>query len=77
MVLKQGGTLAGAGVVVGLIMASLLTRLMASLLYGVSPIDLPTFGAVALALSAIALLASYLPARRASSVDPVMALRAE
>ena len=77
MVLKQGGSLAGAGVVVGLVVASFLTRLMASLLYGVSPIDLPTFGAVALALSAIALLASWLPARRASSVDPVTALRFE
>jgi putative ABC transport system permease protein len=77
MVLKQGGSLAAAGVVVGLVVASFLTRLMSSLLYGVSPIDVPTFGAVAVALSAIALLASWVPARRASSVDPVTALRFE
>lgn len=77
MVLKQGGTLAAAGVVVGLIGASLLTRLMSSLLYGVNPIDLPTFAAVALALTGIALVASYVPARKASSVDPVTALRFE
>ena len=77
MVLKQAGTLALAGVVVGLAAAAGLTRLMSSLLYGVNPVDIPTFGAVALALSAIALVASYLPARKASSVDPVVALRAE
>jgi putative ABC transport system permease protein len=77
MVLKQGGALAGLGVVIGLIAASFLTRLMAALLFGVQPIDVPTFGAVALALSGIALLASWLPARRASAVDPVTALRFE
>jgi predicted permease len=77
MVLRQGATLAGAGVVVGLVAAAGVTRLMASLLYGVQPIDVPTFAAVALALSAIALFASWMPARRASTVDPVVALRFE
>ena len=77
MVLKQGATLAAGGVTVGVVAAAGLTRLMASLLYGVDPIDLPTFGAVALALALIALTASYLPARRASSVEPVVALRFE
>jgi putative ABC transport system permease protein len=77
MVLKQGATLAAGGVAIGLVAAAALTRLMASLLYGVDPIDLPTFGAVAAALAVIALTASYLPARRASSVDPVVALRFE
>lgn len=77
MVLRQAGRLALAGVVVGLAAAAGLTRLMSSLLFGVNPVDLPTFGTVALALSAIALVASYLPARKASSVDPVVALRAE
>ncbi|GMV04399.1 MAG: hypothetical protein AMXMBFR53_06800 [Gemmatimonadota bacterium] len=77
MVLKQAGTLAGLGVVTGLAAAAGLTRLMSSLLYGVSPMDPVTFGAVALALSAIAVLASWLPARRASRVDPVVALRFE
>ncbi len=77
MVLKQGATLAMAGVVIGLAAAAGVTRLMASLLFGVEPIDVPTFAAVAVALSAIALLASWLPARRASTVDPVVALRFE
>jgi len=77
MVLKQGATLAAAGVVIGLAAAAGVTRLMASLLFGVQPIDVPTFAAVALALSAIALLASWLPARRASTVDPIVALRFE
>jgi predicted permease len=77
MVLRQAGTLAGLGVAVGLGAAAGLTRLMASLLFGVSPLDPVTFGAVAVALSSIALLASWLPARRAARVDPVVALRFE
>ncbi|HSW29765.1 MAG TPA: ABC transporter permease [Longimicrobiales bacterium] len=77
MVLRQAGLLAGMGVVVGLAAAAGVTRLMASLLFGVSPLDPVTFGAVAVALSAVALLASWLPARRAARVDPVVALRFE
>ena len=77
MVLGQALTLAAGGVVIGLIGAVGLTRLMASLLFGVSPLDPLTFGAVAVVLSAIAALASYVPARRASRVDPVVALRFE
>ena len=77
MVLRQGATLAAAGVLVGLVAAAGVTRLMAALLFGVEPIDPPTFAAVAIALTAIALFASWVPARRASSVDPVVALRFE
>jgi predicted permease len=77
MVLRQAGLLAAVGVAVGLAAAAGLTRLMASLLFGVSPLDPVTFGAVAVALSAVALLASWLPARRAARVDPVVALRFE
>lgn len=77
MVLRQGASLAAVGVLVGLVAAAGVTRLMASLLFGVQPIDIPTFASVAVALSAIALLASWLPARRASTVDPVVALRFE
>jgi len=77
MVLKQAMVLAGGGVVVGLLAAAGLTRLMASLLYGVNPMDPMTFGSVAVCLSAIAMVASYIPARRAAGVDPVVALRAE
>ncbi|KPJ75586.1 MAG: multidrug ABC transporter substrate-binding protein, partial [Gemmatimonas sp. SG8_23] len=77
MVLRQGAPLAAAGVLVGLVAAAGVTRLMAALLFGVEPIDPPTFAAVAIALTAIALFASWVPARRASSVDPVVALRFE
>ncbi|MGD8321324.1 MAG: ABC transporter permease [Gemmatimonadota bacterium] len=77
MVLRQAGVLAAMGVVVGLVAAGGLTRLMASLLYGVSPMDPVTFGAVAAALAVIALVASWVPAWRASRVDPVVALRFE
>jgi predicted permease len=77
MVLKQGLILAGMGVILGLGAAVGLTRLMEALLYGVDPIDPLTFGTVALSLTAVALLASYLPARRASKVDPVVAIRFE
>jgi ABC-type antimicrobial peptide transport system permease subunit len=77
MVLKQALLLAGFGVGIGLVGAVGLTRLMSALLYGVSPMDPLTFGSVAVGLSLVALLASYLPARRAARVDPVVALRFE
>jgi len=77
MVLGQAARLAGAGVLMGLVAALGLTRLMRSLLYEVSPTDPGTFAAVAALLVAVSLVASYLPARRASRVDPVTALRCE
>jgi len=77
MVLRQALTLAVGGVGVGLVGALGLTRLMSSLLYGVSPMDPLTFGTVALGLSLVAMVASYVPARRAARVDPVVALRFE
>ncbi len=72
-----GLTLAGAGVIVGLPTAFALTRLMRSLLFNVSPLGPWTYAAVPLILIAAAVLASYLPARRASTVDPMADLKAE
>ena len=77
MVLRQGLVLAGTGVAAGLIGAFALTRLMTTLLYNVRPNDPLTFAAVATALLVIALIASFLPARRATRLSPVTALRAE
>jgi predicted permease len=77
MVVRQGMELTVAGVVFGLIGAALLTRVMAGLLFGVSATDIVTFSAVPMILTAVALAASYLPARRAMQVDPVIALREE
>ena len=77
MVLRQGLLLAGVGIVAGLAGAFALTRVMKGLLYNVRPTDPLTFAAVAAALLLIALLASLLPARRATRVSPISALRAE
>jgi ABC-type antimicrobial peptide transport system permease subunit len=74
---RYGLVLAGAGVVVGLGAAVGLTRLMSTLLYGITPVDPVTYVAVPLVLVSATVLASYLPARRAASVDPVEALRIE
>jgi predicted permease len=74
---RHGVVLAVIGVAIGLGAAALGTRLMASLLYEVRPFDLPTYVAVAIALTLVAAVASYLPARRASRVDPAEALVAE
>ena len=74
---RQGLALTGVGLAVGLVGAVAFTRLMATMLYGVSPVDPPTFVAVAGGLGAVALLATYLPARRAARVDPVVALRSD
>ena len=77
MVLRQGLMLSLAGVAIGLGLSVGLTRLMSGLLFGVNPVDPLTYGSVAAGLICVALVASYLPARRAAGVDPMTALRAE
>lgn len=77
MIIKSGMVLAGTGIVVGIVAALLLTRLITGLLYGVGPSDPLTFIGVLIALIAMAVVASYLPARRAAKVDPMVALRYE
>jgi putative ABC transport system permease protein len=77
MVVGQGMALVGVGLGIGLAGAFVLMRLMSSLFYGVSAADPLTYAGIALLLAAVALLASYIPARRATKVDPMIALRYE
>jgi predicted lysophospholipase L1 biosynthesis ABC-type transport system permease subunit len=77
MFLRHGFVLSGIGVVVGIGVAAALMRLMTSMLFEVSPLDVTTYAGVSVVLLAAAMLASYVPARRAASLNPVDALRAE
>jgi ABC-type antimicrobial peptide transport system permease subunit len=77
LVVRQGAMLALIGVIGGLVGALGITLVIRSLLYNVTPTDPLSFGGVTLFLAVIAVLASYLPARRATNVDPIIALRNE
>jgi putative ABC transport system permease protein len=77
MVIRQGAGLAVIGILLGLVGAFALTRLLSDLLFGVGTTDPLTFCAVALGLLAVALMATFIPARRATKISPVVALRYE
>jgi predicted permease len=77
LVVRRGAWLTTAGLALGLAGAAALSRFLAGLLYGVTPLDLSTYAAVAVAFAMVALAAAYLPARRAAQVDPLAALRVE
>jgi ABC-type antimicrobial peptide transport system permease subunit len=76
-VLAQAAKLIGIGIGLGTIGAALLARLIATLLYGVTPFDIATLVSVSILLALVALIASYVPARRASSINPMDSLRYE
>jgi putative ABC transport system permease protein len=77
LIVGQGLKLLALGVALGLLGAFALSRLMTSLLFGVSAYDVPTFGGVSLLLAVVALVACFIPARRAAQVEPIIALRSE
>jgi ABC-type antimicrobial peptide transport system permease subunit len=77
MLVGRGMLLAGIGLVIGLVGSVFIARLLSSLIFGVSANDWATFGAVLAAMTAVALAASYIPARRAARLDPTIALRHE
>ncbi len=77
LLLRQSLVLTGAGLALGVAGAAAMTRYLEGLLFGLTPLDPPTFVAVALAFTSVAMLASYVPARRATTVDPLVALRHE
>ena len=77
LIVRQGAALVAGGVVVGLLAAAASTRVLESLLFGVTAADTLTFAAASLVLVAVALLACYLPARWATRINPMDALRAE
>ena len=74
LIIARAGLLIGAGTLLGLIVALFSTSVLRSVLYDVSALDIPTFFLVTLALALVALLASYIPARRATRADPMIAL---
>ena len=77
MFVRHSLVLSGIGIVIGLVAAATLTRLMSTLLYGITPLDPVTYVAVPLVLMTATVIASYVPARRAASADPVEALKVE
>jgi ABC-type antimicrobial peptide transport system permease subunit len=77
LVLGQGMSLVGAGMITGLVGALMVTRVLRSMLHNVTPTDPVAFAAMAAALISVALVATYVPARRAANIDPISALRTE
>ena len=77
LVTREALKLVAAGVFLGLVAGMMVTRLMESMLYGISPLDLSTWSAAALLMLVAAMLAALIPARRASKVDPLIAIQAE
>ena len=77
MVVSEGMRMAGIGIVLGAVAALAAARSLRTLVFGVATTDVATYGAVAAILTVVALAASYIPARRASRVDPLIALRSD